>query len=104
MKDVHDNVDEIQEHPPALRHALYVKNRTTRGLHILDDSLRNAANVGVRRAGRDDEIVGHVGHPVQIEHHDVVCIDVETRRNSLACERLVFMCERGVRETFGLQV
>lgn len=104
MEHVHDNVDKIQEHPPSLRHSFHVNDRATRGLHFFQDLLGNAANVCVGRAARDDEVISHVGHSVQVEHHDVVCLDVEARCNSLSCERLVLMGGRDVRETFVLQV
>ena len=75
MEDVHDEVDEVEQHPAALRRALRRDAPASPSFFIsCHHVLADRAHVRVRRAAGDDEEVGHVGDAAQVEQHDVVAL------------------------------
>src|SRR6185503_4360770 len=82
MKDVHDNVEKIQEHPPSLLQSFHVHDRIPRGLHAFEHVLRDAAYMCVGRAAGDHEIVRHVRNAVQVQHDQVSCLEVKAKCGS----------------------
>jgi hypothetical protein len=72
MKHVHDHVDEIEQGPTARSHPLGVVRVSAPALDRLEDALGQGADMCVGSAGRDDEHVGSVTHPAQVEQDDVV--------------------------------
>lgn len=71
----HD-IHEIQEHPAARRHALDVVRRLPGPVHCLDDAIGETTHVRIRRAGRNDEIIGGITETAKIEnlHADSLAI------------------------------
>ncbi len=77
MKQVDDDVDEIQQHPAALRHTFIVMHGVPFALENFHDVLSGAAYVRVRRSTCYDKEVGHVTDSRQVEDHHVLGFVVE---------------------------
>ena len=87
MKQVDDEVDEVEQHPPALFQSFDVMNRKAFLLQLGDDVLTERSDVRVRCTAGDEEEIRHVGNdkvlfvPVvslyAIEEHDVLCFVVD---------------------------
>ena len=89
MEDVHDDIDKIQEHPTTLLNPFHVQHRRPSLFHTLDNPLGDTSHVRIRRSARNHEVVGDIGHPVQIEHHDIVSLEFMTERGGVPGEYFV---------------
>ena len=72
MKYVHDEVDVIQEHPASLLEPLDMRGRRAFLLHVLEHVLADRTDGRIRSAAGNEEEVGHVRHPSEIEEDDVL--------------------------------
>jgi hypothetical protein len=72
MKDVHDEIDEIEEHPATLFEPFNVVRGRTFFLQIFYQVLTDRSDMGVRCAACDDEKIRHVGNAPQIQKDDIL--------------------------------
>ena len=72
MEHVHNDVHEIEQRPPAGSHALGVVGMAPVALNRFQHPFRQCANVRVGGAGGDDEDVGGVAHPAQVQDDDIL--------------------------------
>src|SRR5690349_20171726 len=79
MKEVDDEVHEVQQHPPSARETLDVVGVVTAAVELVHHRLGDAADVGIRRARGDHEEIGRIGKPAQIEYHEIVALQVLNR-------------------------
>ena len=72
MKDVHDHVDVIEQHPPPLLQTLdVVWCDTITMLETLHDMFGRGSNVSIGGPAGNDEKVGGVGDARKVEEDDV---------------------------------
>src|SRR5689334_20587127 len=88
VEQMHDKIDEIEKNPTALTESFDVVSSCSELLHLFYYVFPNRAHVCIRRPTPDDEEVGHVGHPAQIEQHDIVRLVLHTDRSRSPSERI----------------
>jgi hypothetical protein len=77
MKDVDDEIHEVEQNPPAALESFHVVCGRSFLLHPFHDVLADRASMRVGGSTGDDEEVGHVRHSSQVEEDDVLCLRVE---------------------------
>ena len=94
MKDVHDEIDEVEEDPAALFESLDVMCGRTFFLQIFYHVLTDGTDVSVRRAARDDEKIRHVGDTPQIQKDDILSLIIQRDLRGALRQRQGIRCRR----------
>lgn len=68
MEQVDDQVHKVEEHPTPALHPFDMVGRHPGGIHGADNSIGNPADVCIRRAGRNDEVIGGIAQATQVDH------------------------------------
>jgi hypothetical protein len=76
MKNVHDVIDEIDQHPTPATKAFHVTGPHAAPFHLLDNVLCDGADVTVRCPGDEKEEVSRVGDAAQVKDEGVAAFPV----------------------------
>src|SRR4029079_12475029 len=74
MKDVDDEVYEVEQHPAALFQPFNVVHRKTLLLQLGHDVLTECSNMGVGGTAGDQKEIRHVGDSAKVEEYDVLSL------------------------------
>jgi len=77
MEDVDDEVHEVEKHPSPLLNTFDMVDPYAFALELGDEMFANCADVRVRCAARNYEVVGHICDAAQIQQYDVVRFHVQ---------------------------
>src|SRR6476646_5650705 len=76
VKQMDYEVHEVEQNPPAAGEALDVMRVVALAVELVHDRFRDAADMGIRRSGRDDEEVGGVRQAPQVEYHELTALQI----------------------------
>jgi hypothetical protein len=77
MKDVHDEIDVIDQRPPAAFQTFDVVGANAVLAQLIHHMLRDGAHVRIRRSARNDEEIRGARDLSEIEDDDVGCFSIE---------------------------
>src|SRR4051812_18895401 len=76
MKEVNDEIHEVQQHPAAAVQSLDMVSVVPTAIQLVHDRLRDASDVGIRGARGDHEIICCIIQAAKIEYDQLITLQI----------------------------